>query len=101
MWIGDKYPKDNKIRLHFFPNTWWVKFCAAIGCFYVAYEMIEGHYKTTEIWSTYDIINPIIHYLSKEPISWMAPLLMVGLGLWCLFLALSDLSQNNTQNKQK
>ena len=90
MWIGDKYPKDNKVRLHFFPNKRFVKIFAAIGCFYTAYELFTENYIKTELWSTYDIITPIIYYLSKEPISWIAPLLILLMGFWCLFLAFTD-----------
>ena len=91
MWIGEKNPKDNRIRFHFFPNTWWIKFCAAIACFYTAGEMVLGIYKTPESFHRDDIFTGLIYYLSKEPISWMAPLFMVGLGFWCLYLSLTHL----------
>jgi hypothetical protein len=100
MVIGiNKNPKDSKIRLHFVPNTWWVKLFAAIGCFYIAYEMIQGNYKTPNFIHRDDIFNMLILFLSKEPISWLAPLFMVGLGLWCLFLSFSDLNSNKRPNK--
>lgn len=97
MWIGDKDSKDSKIRIHFFPNNWCVKLCSAIACFYISIEMILGDYKTPEFIDKDDIFNWLIYYLSKEPISWMAPLFMAGLGFYCLCLSLTHL--NSDKNK--